>query len=301
MSFSFSRLNSLPGLLTGTAVIAAIVISQPASAKTAKEVAQIAVPTTVRIDSSAGTNAGGSGVIIAKNGNTYTVLTANHVVASQAQEYNIYTSKKKTHAVTSVQSLQKTENSPDLAIVKFESAEEYPVAPISNSDEAGIGTGVYISGYPMSIEDSNEREYEFTNGQITSRPDSKPQGYTMRYGALTRRGMSGGPVFDVSGRVIGIHGQGDRDGVVKNESAAGGQTEIKTGFNAAIPINTFKELISQTGVKVAFKEDNSEVANVEATQPTKAEVKSWEQEFAAGIIKNLIEQNIPRILPRFPF
>ncbi|MEA5582756.1 serine protease [Nodularia harveyana UHCC-0300] len=300
MSFGFSRFNSLPGFITGTAVVAAIVISQPASAKTAREVAQIAVPTTVRIDSSAGTNAGGSGVIIAKNGNTYTVLTANHVVASQAQEYTIYTSKKKTHAVTSVQNLQKTETSPDLAIVKFESSEEYPIAPITNSDEAGIGTGVYISGYPMSIEDSNEREYEFTNGQVTSRPDSKPQGYTMRYDALTRRGMSGGPVFDVSGRVVGIHGQGDRDGVVKNESASGGQTEIKTGFNAAIPINTFKELISQTGVKVAVKEDNSEVANVEATQPTKSEVKSWEQEFAAGIVDKIIDTFLPRF-PRLPF
>ncbi|MEA5552572.1 serine protease [Anabaena cylindrica UHCC 0172] len=295
MSFGFSRFNSLPGFITGTAVVAAIVISQPVSAKTAKEVAQIAVPTTVRIDSSAGTNAGGSGVIIAKNGNTYTVLTANHVVASQAQEYNIYTSKKKTYAVTSVQNLQKTETSPDLAIVKFESSEEYSVAPISNSDEAGIGTGVYISGYPMSIEDNNQREYEFTRGQVTSRPDSKAQGYTMRYDAVTRRGMSGGPVFDVSGRVIGIHGQGDRDGVVKNESASGGQTEIKTGFNAAIPINTFKELISQAGVKVAFKEDNSEVANVEATQPTKADVKSWEQEFGTAIINNIINRFIPRL------
>lgn len=295
MSFGFSRFNSLPGLLTGTAVVAAIVISQPVSAKTAKEVAKIAVPTTVRIDSSAGANAGGSGVIIAKNGNTYTVLTANHVVASQAQEYKIYTSKKKTHVVTSVENLQKTQTSPDLAIVKFESSEEYPVAPISNSDEAGIGSGIYISGYPMSIENDNEREYEFTSGQITSRPDKRPQGYTMRYDAVTRRGMSGGPVFDVSGRVIGIHGQGDRDGVVKNESSPGGQTEIKTGFNAAVPINTFKELISQAGVKVAVKEDNSEVANVEATQPTKAEVKSWEQEFGAGIVKEIIRQFIPRL------
>ncbi|MEA5621194.1 serine protease [Cronbergia sp. UHCC 0137] len=300
MSFGFFRFNYVPSLLTGTAVVAAIVISQPASAKTAREVAKIAVPTTVRIDSSAGANAGGSGVIIAKNGNTYTVLTANHVVASQAQEYNIYTSKKKTHAVTSVQSLQKTETSPDLAIVKFESSEEYSVAPISNSDDAGIGTGVYISGYPMSIEIEGEREYAFTNGQIINRPDSKPKGYTMRYDALTRRGMSGGPVFDVSGRVVGIHGEGDVDGEIKNESASGGSIRNKTGFNAAVPINTFKELISQAGVKVSFKEDNSEVANVEATQPTKAEVKSWEQEFAAGIIKNLIEQNIPRVIPRLP-
>lgn len=297
MSFGYSRFNYLPGLLVGTAAVAAIVISQPASAKTAKEVAQIAVPTTVRIDSSSGPNNGGSGVIIAKEGKTYTVLTANHVVVNQGQEYKIYTSRKKTYAVTSYQSLQKTDKDPDLAIVKFESPEEYPVAPVSNSDEAGIGTGIYISGYPMSIEANGEREYEFTKGQITSRPDSRPQGYTMRYDAVTIRGMSGGPVFDVSGRVVGIHGQGDRNAVVKNESATGGQVEIKTGLNAAIPINTFKSLMSQAGMKVALKEDNAPAENVEATQPTKAEVRSWEKDFALGIGRAIIE----RVVPRFPF
>ncbi|MBD2197653.1 MULTISPECIES: S1 family peptidase [Calothrix] len=294
MNFSFSRFNSVPGLLTGTAVVAAIVINQPASAKTAKEVAQIAVPTTVRIDNSLGSNYGGSGVIISRDGNTYTVLTANHVVKSANTEYSIRTSKNKTHNVISVQNLQRNDSDPDLAIVKFESTEEYPVAPISNSDNAGIGTGIYISGYPMSIENNNDREYEFTKGQITSRPESKPQGYTMRYDAVTRRGMSGGPVFDVSGRVVGIHGQGDRDGVIKNESATGGEIEIKTGFNAAVPINTFKEVISQSGVQVAFQEDNSQAENVEATQPTKAEVRSWAQDFAAGVVNTIIERVIPR-------
>lgn len=294
MNFNFSRFNSVPGLLTGTAVVAAIVINQPASAKTAKEVAQIAVPTTVRIDNSLGSNYGGSGVIICRDGNTYTVLTANHVVKSANTEYSIRTSKNKNHNVISVQNLQRNDSDPDLAIVKFESTEEYPVAPISNSDNAEIGTGIYISGYPMSIEGNNDREYEFTKGQITSRPESKPQGYTMRYDAVTRRGMSGGPVFDVSGRVIGIHGQGDRDGVIKNESATGGEIEIKTGFNAAVPINTFKELISQAGVQVAFQEDNSQAENVEATQPTKAEVRSWAQDFAAGVVNTIIERVIPR-------
>jgi len=41
------------------------------------EIAQIAFPTTVQINNVVG---GSSGVIIARTGNTYTVLTANHVV-----------------------------------------------------------------------------------------------------------------------------------------------------------------------------------------------------------------------------
>ena len=299
---SFSKFNGLPAFLVGTATVAAIVFSQPASAKTAKEVAQIAVPTTVRIDTSAGVDKGGSGVIIARDGNTYTVLTAHHVVANQAQEYKIYTSQKKTYTVQAIQSLQKGEKDPDLAIVKFESPEEYPVAPLSNSDDASIGSGIYISGYPMSIEVSGEREYEFTAGQVTSRPDSRPQGYTLRYDAVTRRGMSGGPVFDVNGRVVGIHGQGDRDGVVKNESAGGGQTEIKTGFNAAIPVNTFKSLIAQAGINIPLQVDNTPAENVVATQPTRQDVRSWADDFALGLGLGLLRQVIPiPSIPGLPF
>ena len=43
---------------------------------------------TVRIDSSSGAN--GSGVIIAKEGNTYTVLTANHVLCEKCDANGIY-------------------------------------------------------------------------------------------------------------------------------------------------------------------------------------------------------------------
>ncbi|MEA5618306.1 serine protease [Cronbergia sp. UHCC 0137] len=295
MIFSFSRF----GLLAAIGVVT-IVISQSASAKTAKEVAQIAIPTTVRIDNLLHSNYGGSGVIIGKNRNIYTVLTASHVVGNLKNKYSIRTSNKNKYRIISLQNLQKTENDPDLAIVKFESTKEYPVAPISNSDQAVIGTDVYISGYPMSIKDNTEREYEFRKGQIISRFESKPQGYTMRYHPVMARGTSGGPVFDVSGRVIGIHGQGNSDPIsynavmrssmsdpvirINRQSDRYGtsevETEIKIGYSAAVPINTFKKLIFQAGIKVTFKEDNSPIENLKATQPTKSEVRSWEEDFA---------------------
>jgi serine protease Do len=287
----------LQGLLVGTTV-AAIALAQPMSvfAKTAKEVAQVAVPTTVRIDNPLGADLGGSGVIIAKSGNTYTVLTCNHVLKNPNLEYQIYTSKKKTYKVTQVTNLQKTESDPDLAIAKFESAEEQAVAPVSDSDEAGIGSGVYISGYPKSIETEGEREYEFTNGQVSSRPDKRAGGYTMRYTAVTRRGMSGGPVFDVSGRVVGIHGQGDRE----KESTAGG-AEIKTGLNAAVPINSFTAVMPSAKSDLAF--DNTKPDDTPTTQPTRQEIKSWEQDFALAVGVGIIQRfvPIPSFIPRFGF
>ncbi|MFB2835581.1 S1 family peptidase [Floridanema evergladense] len=299
MSLGFSRFNYVPGILAGTAV-AVVVISQPVMAKTAKDVAQIAVPTTVRIDNPLSNDLGGSGVIIAKSGNTYTVLTANHVVQNPNLEYQIYTSKGKTYTAKSVVNLAKNPNDPDLAIVTFESPEPQAVAAISNSDEAGIGSGIYIAGYPQSIEAGGQREFEFTAGQVSSRPSSRPQGYTIRYDAVTRRGMSGGPVFDVNGRVIGIHGQGDRTGAVQTES--GGQEEIKTGFNAAVPINTFVALMPEAGMNSSsITRDNKPADNVAATQPSREEVKGWYNNFALNVGIGIIQRVIPVRIPGFGF
>ncbi|MEY3404451.1 MAG: hypothetical protein RLZZ86_4073 [Cyanobacteriota bacterium] len=47
----------------------------------------------------------------------------------------------------------------------------------------------------------------------------------------------GGPVFDVAGRVVAIHGLADTS--AKNKTETGAVVTQKTGFNAGIPINTF--------------------------------------------------------------
>ncbi|MDY7012858.1 MAG: serine protease [Cyanobacteriota bacterium] len=153
------------------------------------------------------------------------------VVENQAQDYTIRTSKGNDHPVIpdSIQTFRQDANGLDLAIVQFESSEEYAVAPVSDSDEATISSGVYISGYPLPAMGSPEREYTFTNGQIANVRSGNPRGYNLRYDAVTRRGMSGSPVFDVSGRVIGIHGEGDTVGAVQTEGGSGAE-EIKTGI-----------------------------------------------------------------------
>jgi serine protease Do len=280
--------NNFNPLIAGTAIVASIVITQPVFAQSAKEVAKIAIPTTVQINNTLSPGDSGSGVIIAKQGNTYTVLTANHVVKNSNSEYVIRTAKGKNHAVTGVQSLTGKKGSLDLATVKFESSEEYSIAPVTNSDEASIGSGIYISGYPIPPGNGTEREYAFTNGQVTNIRADNAEGYTMRYDAVTRRGMSGGPVFDVSGRVVGIHGQGETQGTVKNES--GQSNELKTGFNSAIPINTFMAMASQAGVdKSSLKVDNKAPANQDAQKVSEKEVNGWFDNFAEEIGKKIVD------------
>lgn len=302
--------NWSPSLAIMLSTVTALVVVQPAFAKTAREVAQIAVPTTVQINNALGAGLGGSGVIIAKNGKTYTVLTAHHVVANPNTEYTIKTSKGNDHTVKSIKNLQTGENTPDLAIVTFETDEEYAIAPLSDSDEATIGSGVYISGYPLPSVGGTEREYAFTNGQVTNVRNSDPEGYTLRYDAVTRRGMSGGPVFDVSGRVVGIHGQGDTAGSLAVQKETGqGTEEIKTGLNSAIPINTFMELMPTVGMKEKeLKIDKEPPANVNAEVVNSQDVNQWFDDYANDLlediknqveqgIKNKIDRGIRRVLP----
>ena len=127
MSQGWRGLDWLPGVLAGTATVAIVVsYQQAASALTFAEVRKIAVPVTVMISDQ---NGGGSGVIVAKQGNTYTVLTNRHV-AEEDTAYRIQTSDDDVHKVVRV---VKRFQDVDLAVLQFDSAKNYPVATLGNS------------------------------------------------------------------------------------------------------------------------------------------------------------------------
>lgn len=273
MNYSFLNANLITSTIAGTAITSALVITQQqVMAKSATEIAEIAMETTVKIDNTVGIP-GGSGVIIAHQGDRYTVLTANHVVQNPNIGYMIKTPTGQ-HSISEVKSLKET--GLDLAVVTFEAAESYPVATIGDSEYATAGANVYVSGYPLSVDVNAEREHEFTTGMITSVREGATEGYAMRYQALTRRGMSGGGVFDTSGHLVGIHGQGDVIGSVKNESSSIPEP-LKTGFNAAIPIDSFLGSIEGAGLT------QSELI-VDGERPDKSE-----EEVSAEATKNYVE------------
>lgn len=245
-----------------TPVVAALVVLLPtgAIAKSAIEIAQIARETTVQINGDSNLTPGGSGAIVAKDGNTYTVLTANHVVCqkilpmSPCREdvtYTIRTHDGRDHPVLSWKTLYMNETDPDLAIVTFESSENYTVSALGDSQQAVVGSSIFVSGFPAPEDRQGSlRDWHFSSGLVTSRPSQRPQGYTLVYDAVTWGGMSGGPVFDTEGRTIGIHGTGESGRSFVSESASQ-EVVLKTGFNAAIPINTFMNLKDRLDFDVA--------------------------------------------------
>jgi tetratricopeptide (TPR) repeat protein len=220
---------------------------------------------TVRIDSSSGSN--GSGIIIAKEGDIYTVLTAAHVVCKppdkpgkcEPNTYKILTVDGKQYPVEP--STIKLEEGVDLAVVKFTSRENYQVATLANypiqDDEY-----MFTAGYPRLGEKS---PWRFTLGQIYSKEQgllnttqsdfnnnssstaqsavSLTGGYELVYSSITFGGMSGGPVLDSQGRVIGIHGKTEGEAAIDNNSSS--QETIQLGNSLGIPVSTFLALATR--------------------------------------------------------
>ena len=213
--------------------MSAIVIQAPlAQALSPAEVARIARGVTVRVES----QAPGSGVIINQSGDTYTVLTAAHVVASD-DFYEVVTTDKARHTVKN-STIQKF-GGVDLAILTFSSGNTYRVAALGNSTKADTGTPCYVSGYPEKSIALNEVIYNFTQGTITANASrALRDGYGLVYSNATLPGMSGGAVLNSEGQLIGVHGRADTVAQAQNPDL-NPDIYIKTGFNLGIPINTF--------------------------------------------------------------
>jgi tetratricopeptide (TPR) repeat protein len=235
---------TFPAALIGVSI--ALVQPQVAFALSSGEVAKMAKQITVLIDS----KSPGSGVIVKRSGNTYTVLTAGHVVAGK-NKAEIVTPDGKRYQLN--YSTVKPLPGVDLATFQFTSSNNYPVAKIGNSDQSSEGTIAYVAGFPKAKAASiSSSIYNFTDGKITANA-SRPlkDGYALVYSNITLPGMSGGPVFNEQGELIGVHGKGDvSEAEIATSKINPEVAYIKSGFNLGIPINTFLRLSAKSGVDV---------------------------------------------------
>lgn len=178
-------------------------------------VEQIAKQVTVRILTK---SAHGSGVIVAHKGQTYTVLTCQHVAAeSKKGDYQVLVFDGKTYSgrLKSFKNSQKL----DLALIEFESPRDYRPVVIGNVTKSVSGTKVYAAGFPNyhAVGKDNQEDtqklgrkvFKFTVGTvglILSKP-ALPDGYSLGYTNDVELGMSGGPVLNDRGELLGINGR----------------------------------------------------------------------------------------------
>jgi hypothetical protein len=243
-----------------SAVISAIVIASIASVETrdrqtlalpSSAVNQVVKKSTVRIEG----GAKGSGVIVAKDDYGYLILTNRHVIENSG-EYQIVTADGKSHPVTEIQKLKGA----DLALVYFDTNEKYAAIARSNSDTLTEGQKIYIAGYPGEQEIASNRTYRFMSESLIGflDPSDIQDGYELIYSGESVPGMSGSPIVNEEGQLVGIYGNSDID-------FASGATYLY-----GIPLNTALKIATRSGIELNEEQDvaNQPNTNVDLFAPS---------------------------------
>jgi hypothetical protein len=120
----------------------------PAQAQSAEAIARVAQAITVRLEGATQ----GSGVLVRRDGEGYTVVTAWHVVEGPkpGEELDPYNSDGQRHQVEqgSIQRLGEA----DIAELLLSSSSAYSLAQTGNMKSVSTGRTVLVSGFLLSTE-----------------------------------------------------------------------------------------------------------------------------------------------------
>jgi tetratricopeptide (TPR) repeat protein len=192
----------------------------------------------------------GSGLIISRTAQSYYVLTSAHILGGKDTPIQITTPDLHRYEASVV---ARRLHNLDLAILEFKSPQAYRLATLAGYDQPNnrlIDAGnVYISGWD-ALRSSNTPVFSCGikfQGDMAAllfvRKDPISDGYELAYTNITQPGLSGGPIFDVQGRVVGIHGQAEG----ANFDGVG---SIKLGFSLGIPIRRFLEVVQERSIRL---------------------------------------------------
>jgi tetratricopeptide (TPR) repeat protein len=228
-------------LLTAALMGTTMALIQPiASAKSAVEVGRIATAVTVEIKE-IGKSRTGSGILLKRQGDVYTVLTAGHVV-NRGAAFTLKTTDGQIHK-SIASSIKLSGNNIDLGVLKFRAPKNYTLAKVGTSNSLEALSPIYVAGFPESTYAIEAGVINITEGKVVGNATKgNANGYSLIYSNTTFRGMSGGPVLNEAGELVAIHGQGDRDGKA-------GEGE-KTGRNLGIVVERFGTVASSMGVQL---------------------------------------------------
>jgi S1-C subfamily serine protease len=159
----------------------------------------------------------GSGVLIRRKSHIYTIVTNDHVLRAGDPPYQIQTFDGKTYqAIVKLREQSLGEN--DLALLEFVSKEvSYSVAKITATLKKG--DRVWAAGFPAADEISsttsnktrNNKDgssgFTVKNGKVFFILDKPLEGgYQVGYSSKVEKGMSGGPLINAKGELVGING-----------------------------------------------------------------------------------------------
>jgi tetratricopeptide (TPR) repeat protein len=249
--------------------IAGIILAAtaPAWGLSASQVAQVSKAVTVEIKTD---DSIGSGVLVAKNAQGYTVLTAGHVVRAD-RKYELIAPDGRSYRID--RSKIAILPSADLALVSFVSNQPYRTVKVRQANAIAEGSTVYVGGFPLTTQTISKPLFNFTEGRVTASSKQPLQnGYGLVYTNLTLPGMSGGSVLNDQGELIAIHGRGD---VEKSTTAStiNPDVRIKTGFNLGILASVFVPLATQSGVRLEVATATTNTTDLGSEELVSATVK----------------------------
>jgi S1-C subfamily serine protease len=149
----------------------------------------------------AGRESIGSGTIWRSSNGSSQVITNSHVLTAQKQPLFIQTADDQVHPAQVVTPVNW--DSLDLAALQFQAKQNYPIAKIDRQASLQVGTAVLAAGFPKN----GKTTLTIERGAITHILN-KPlaEGYQVGYSSSVAKGMSGGPLIDQQGILVGING-----------------------------------------------------------------------------------------------
>jgi serine protease Do len=164
----------------------------------------------------------GSGFIISADG---LVVTNNHVVEGADEILVFLTDGTRLEA-----KLVGADTKSDLAVLKVEAGHDLPFVEFGDSDSADVGDWVLAIGNPFGLGGS------VSLGIVSARNrdiQSGPYDDFIQTDAAINQGNSGGPLFDMDGKVVGIN----------TAIIARGGSSLGIGF--AVPVNLARPVVQQ--------------------------------------------------------
>lgn len=162
------------------------------------ELQEIARSITVRVFSG---QSSGSGIIIEQQEGFYTVLTNGHVL-NRDEQHKIETPDNNIHEAELLFRFDGNESGDDLAVLQFTSKKYYDTVKL---DLSAFQTSeeMLAAGFPFDSE-----KLVFMTGKTTVMLDRALKGgYQMAYLINIQKGMSGGPLLNSEGGLVGVNGK----------------------------------------------------------------------------------------------
>ncbi len=219
-TLTYTGITTTPHTLPATA--------RTPEANTANRVYETANPAVVMIR---GINGWGSGFIVSPNGH---IVTNAHVVDGEPAVVTVMMADGKTEMPADVVGFAR--DGLDLALIKINRPEKFPILAPGNSKSIRVGDSVYAIGTPIDEIHQNT----FTAGIVGGlRENSR----WIQHNAAINPGNSGGPLLNDKGQVIGVNTKIKGAKVICRDGKVCGASMGNVGINYAISIDLVQSFV----------------------------------------------------------